>query len=213
MRSEIGENGKEPNSEEHDDNEDAIKRQNDVSISAKNSSDTQDGALNPKRPQKLVKLESDQNGSTHRESVQDVRENFDPKLQENSEEIEENEDGSINRSHFVPSQKFAPKKRKGIWKSLLSFSSVVILAVIWVLVEKKAKDYLNETVLPPIVLKASKEIGREINLGKIKSLSPLGAKIGPTSIGPANDEFSCAEIAEIELKVSGNWEKLKTFGL
>ena len=90
----------------------------------------------------------------------------------------------------------------GIWKYCATIASSMVLVGAFILADRKVKDYLNRSILPSAAVKVSKLIGREIKVGPVRGLSPMGVKLGPTFVGPAKDEFSCAEIEQIQIKVA-----------
>ncbi|BBN05669.1 hypothetical protein MPTK1_3g15020 [Marchantia polymorpha subsp. ruderalis] len=67
--------------------------------------------------------------------------------------------------------------------------------------QAKAQAYIETTFLPPVAAMVGEYFGREIELGKVQSLSPLGLTLGPCSVGTHEDEFSCGEIPGVEIRV------------
>lgn len=66
----------------------------------------------------------------------------------------------------------------------------------------KAKTYINKKVLPPAAVAVSAALGREVSLGRVQALNPLGLKIGPVYVGPEKHEFSCGHVDSVSVSVS-----------
>lgn len=54
-------------------------------------------------------------------------------------------------------------------------------------------------LLPPLASILSTHLGRAVELGKVERLSLLSVSLGPSSIGPHADEFSCGGIPAIQI--------------
>jgi len=67
--------------------------------------------------------------------------------------------------------------------------------------QAKARAYMEEKLLPPLASIVGSYLGREVELGNIQRLSPLSLTLGPSSVGPHAEEFSCGELPGIEIRV------------
>ncbi|KAK1269355.1 hypothetical protein QJS04_geneDACA005097 [Acorus gramineus] len=90
------------------------------------------------------------------------------------------------------------------WLFLRCSVFVAVLSVIGILVwygQMKAKRFVEARLLPSAVSILSDYFQRELEFGKIRSLSPLGITLQSCSIGPHNEEFSCGELPMMKLRV------------
>ncbi|KAK3212800.1 hypothetical protein Dsin_017506 [Dipteronia sinensis] len=67
--------------------------------------------------------------------------------------------------------------------------------------QTKAKSLIEAKLLPSVCSMLSEYIQRDIDFGKVRSVSPLSITLESCSIGPHNEEFSCGEIPTMKLRV------------
>ncbi|XP_071723497.1 protein TIC236, chloroplastic-like [Rutidosis leptorrhynchoides] len=67
--------------------------------------------------------------------------------------------------------------------------------------QSKAKSFVEAKILPSVCSALSEYIQREIDFGKVRSVSPLSITLESCSIGPHGEEFSCAEVPTMKLRV------------
>lgn len=63
----------------------------------------------------------------------------------------------------------------------------------------RAQLYMDCHILPPLASILATQLGRDVELGKVERLSLLSVSLGPSSIGPHADEFSCGGIPAIQI--------------
>ncbi|ERN06068.1 uncharacterized protein LOC18434256 [Amborella trichopoda] len=95
-----------------------------------------------------------------------------------------------------------------IWKEgLLFFRCSVFATVISAMAimvwyaQTRARAYIEARLLPSVSLTLSDYLQREVNLGKVKLVSPLSVSLHSCSVGPHSDEFSCGEMPSIKLRI------------
>ena len=69
---------------------------------------------------------------------------------------------------------------------------------------RRAALYVNKKLLPPVAAAVSSALQREVQLGAVQSVTPWSVALGPVSVGPSKDEFSCGEASRVEVKVRGS---------
>ncbi|CAN6442192.1 unnamed protein product [Victoria cruziana] len=80
---------------------------------------------------------------------------------------------------------------------------VVVSAVgilIW-LGQMKAREYVEDRLLPAVAASLSDHLQRELNLGKVRQVSPLSISLQSCSIGPHGEEFSCADVPLVKVRL------------
>ncbi|KAK9061012.1 hypothetical protein SSX86_018192 [Deinandra increscens subsp. villosa] len=95
-----------------------------------------------------------------------------------------------------------------VWgEGLLVFRCSVFFAVIsgvclllWY-GQLKAKTLVESKLLPSVCTALSDYIQRDLHFGKVRSISPLGITLESCAIGPHKEEFSCAEVPTLKLRV------------
>ncbi|MQL96757.1 hypothetical protein Taro_029435 [Colocasia esculenta] len=65
----------------------------------------------------------------------------------------------------------------------------------------KSRSFVEAHLLPSVCSILSEYLQREINFGKVRSISPLGITLQSCSIGPHQEEFSCGELPIVKLRV------------
>ncbi|KAG0581653.1 hypothetical protein KC19_4G269200 [Ceratodon purpureus] len=65
----------------------------------------------------------------------------------------------------------------------------------------RAQLYMDHHILPPLATILSTHLGRDVELGKVERLSLLSVSLGPSSVGPHAEEFSCGGIPAIQIYV------------
>jgi hypothetical protein len=84
-------------------------------------------------------------------------------------------------------------------KAATWLAAVLVIAASTLYAQSRARAYLERKVMPPLASIVSAHLGREVELGKVEHLSLLSVSLGPTSVGPHAEEFSCGEIPGIEI--------------
>ncbi|KAE8735436.1 hypothetical protein F3Y22_tig00000340pilonHSYRG00391 [Hibiscus syriacus] len=67
--------------------------------------------------------------------------------------------------------------------------------------QKKAKAFVEEKLLPSVCSVLSEHIQREVDFGRVRSVSPLSITLEACSIGPHSEEFSCGEVPSMKIHV------------
>nr|KJB53945.1 hypothetical protein B456_009G011800 [Gossypium raimondii] len=67
--------------------------------------------------------------------------------------------------------------------------------------QKKAKSFVEAKLLPSVCSVLSEYIQREIDVGKVRGVSPLSITLEACSIGPHSEEFSCGEVPSMKIRV------------
>ncbi|XP_007013733.2 PREDICTED: uncharacterized protein LOC18588930 [Theobroma cacao] len=67
--------------------------------------------------------------------------------------------------------------------------------------QKKAKGFVEATLLPSVCSVLSEYVQREIDFGKVRRVSPLSITLEACSIGPYSEEFSCGEVPTMKIRV------------
>lgn len=67
--------------------------------------------------------------------------------------------------------------------------------------KKKARGFIETKLLPSVCSALSEHIQRELDFGKVRSISPLSITLESCSIGPHEEEFSCGEVPTVKLRV------------
>lgn len=67
--------------------------------------------------------------------------------------------------------------------------------------QAKAKSFVEAKLLPSVCSALSDYIQRELDFGKVRRISPLSITLEACSIGPHKEEFSCAEVPTVKLRV------------
>ncbi|KAJ8751742.1 hypothetical protein K2173_025919 [Erythroxylum novogranatense] len=95
-----------------------------------------------------------------------------------------------------------------LWKEgLLLVRCSVFMAVISAVCllmwygQNKAKAYVEAKLLPHVCLVLSNYIQREVNFGKVRSISPLSITLESCSVGSHFEEFSCGEVPSMKLRL------------
>lgn len=65
----------------------------------------------------------------------------------------------------------------------------------------KAKTLVESKLLPSVCTALSDYIQRDLQFGKVRSISPLSITLESCSIGPHKEEFSCGEVPTLKLRV------------
>ncbi|RLN25470.1 uncharacterized protein C2845_PM07G36590 [Panicum miliaceum] len=97
----------------------------------------------------------------------------------------------------------APVWREGLFLVRCSvFAAVVSVAAAlsWV-AQLRARSFVEARLLPAACAALGEYLQREVRLGKVRSISPLGITLQTCSIGPHAEEFSCAEVPVMKIRV------------
>ncbi|KAK9061014.1 hypothetical protein SSX86_018194 [Deinandra increscens subsp. villosa] len=92
-----------------------------------------------------------------------------------------------------------------LWKNIGSRSGFVVKSVKEPFARNKtllkAKTLVESKLLPSVCTALSDYIQRDLHFGKVRSISPLGITLESCAIGPHKEEFSCAEVPTLKLRV------------
>ncbi|URE40528.1 hypothetical protein MUK42_06558 [Musa troglodytarum] len=82
------------------------------------------------------------------------------------------------------------------------FVSVISVAgmLVWY-AQRKATSFVEAQLLPSACSILSEHLQRELDFGKVRSVSPLGITLYSCSIGPHREEFSCGEVPTLKLRI------------
>ncbi|KAF8705806.1 hypothetical protein HU200_031014 [Digitaria exilis] len=97
----------------------------------------------------------------------------------------------------------APVWREGLFLVRCSvFAAVVSVAAAlsWV-AQLRARSFVEARLLPAASAALGEYLQREVRLGKVRSVSPLGITLQTCSVGPHAEEFSCAEVPVMKIRV------------
>ncbi|KAF8400748.1 hypothetical protein HHK36_014048 [Tetracentron sinense] len=98
---------------------------------------------------------------------------------------------------------FAPLWKEGLLLLRCSVFFAVMSAVcllVWY-GRLKARSFIEARILPSVCSVLSEYIQRELDFGKVQSISPLSITLESSSIGPHHEEFSCGEVPTMKLRV------------
>ncbi|CAM6097615.1 unnamed protein product [Calypogeia fissa] len=109
------------------------------------------------------------------------------------------QNGGVNGA--LLNQLWVQKKGHGLLQKSAWVAAMVLMGGGALYGQAKARTYIEKTFLPPVAALVGKQFGRDIQLGKVQRLSPFGITLGPCSVGAHDEEFSCAEIPGVELRV------------
>ncbi|OIT37244.1 hypothetical protein A4A49_14511 [Nicotiana attenuata] len=65
----------------------------------------------------------------------------------------------------------------------------------------KAKSYIEAKLLPSVCALLSEYVQRELDFGRVRSISPLSITLESCSFGPHSEEFSCGELPTVKLRI------------
>ncbi|KAJ4794147.1 embryo defective 2410 [Rhynchospora pubera] len=95
-----------------------------------------------------------------------------------------------------------------IWKEGLFIVrcslAVALISVAGLLVwyaRLRAQRFVQSNLLPSVCSILSEYLQREIDFGKVTSISPLGITLQSCSVGPHREEFSCGEVEVLKLRI------------
>ncbi|XP_020578996.1 uncharacterized protein LOC110023769 isoform X1 [Phalaenopsis equestris] len=107
------------------------------------------------------------------------------------------------RRKFFLARTLVPLFKDGLQLVRLSMFLAAMFAVgifIWY-GQKKARSFIEVQLLPSVSSVLSGYLQREIEFGKVLSVSPLGFTVETSSIGPHQEEFSCGEASTMKIRV------------
>ncbi|KAJ6853899.1 uncharacterized protein M6B38_101165 [Iris pallida] len=94
------------------------------------------------------------------------------------------------------------------WKEGLLFFRcsifVAVISAIGMLVwygQVKARSFVEARLLPSVCSILGDYLQRELDVGRVQSISPLGITLQSCSIGPHREEFSCGEVSTMKLRI------------
>ncbi|KAJ3694159.1 hypothetical protein LUZ60_009639 [Juncus effusus] len=135
-----------------------------------------------------------------------------PKSNSNSSLLKPNSRGRLkvtcaSRKHFQKTRAFI-NSLDPIWKEGLFLVrcsvAVAVISVTGILTwyaQMKAQRFVEMKLLPSVCSILSEYLQRELDFGKVKSVSPLGITLQSCSIGPHKEEFSCGEVETVKLRI------------
>ncbi|KAM6592238.1 hypothetical protein CsatA_014843 [Cannabis sativa] len=65
----------------------------------------------------------------------------------------------------------------------------------------KAKGFIEAKLLPSVCSSLSDYIQRDLDFGKVRSISPLSITLESCSVGTHNEEFSCGEVPTMKIRI------------
>ncbi|KAM0951214.1 hypothetical protein DsansV1_C04g0049581 [Dioscorea sansibarensis] len=98
---------------------------------------------------------------------------------------------------------FVPLWKEGLFLVRCSVFFTVISAVgmlVWY-AQLKAVSFVESRLLPSVCSVLSEYLQRELDFGRVRSVSPLGITLTSCSIGPHREEFSCGEVSVMKLRL------------
>uniref|UniRef100_A0A0E0BY57 Translocation and assembly module TamB C-terminal domain-containing protein n=1 Tax=Oryza meridionalis TaxID=40149 RepID=A0A0E0BY57_9ORYZ len=97
----------------------------------------------------------------------------------------------------------APLWREGLFLvrcSVFAAALSVAAALSWY-AQLRARSFVESRLLPAACAALGEYLQREVHLGRVRSVSPLGITLHTCSIGPHAEEFSCAEVPVMKIRV------------
>lgn len=67
--------------------------------------------------------------------------------------------------------------------------------------QAKAKGFVEARLLPSVCSALGEYIERELDFGKVRSISPLSITLESCSVGPHKEEFSCGEVPTMKIRL------------
>ncbi|KAK6927433.1 hypothetical protein RJ641_006024, partial [Dillenia turbinata] len=110
---------------------------------------------------------------------------------------------SFARSKALVKSFTSPLWEEGLFLVRCSVFAAVISGVcllVW-FGQKKAKGFIEAKLLPSVCSVLSEYVQREIDFGKVRSVSPLSVTLEMCSIGPRGEEFSCGEVPTMKIRI------------
>uniref|UniRef100_A0A6V7QQ20 Translocation and assembly module TamB C-terminal domain-containing protein n=1 Tax=Ananas comosus var. bracteatus TaxID=296719 RepID=A0A6V7QQ20_ANACO len=98
---------------------------------------------------------------------------------------------------------FLPLWKEGLFLVRCSVFLAVVSAagmLVWY-ARLKARSFVETQLLPSVCSILSEYLERELDFGKVRSISPLGITLHSCSIGPHRDEFSCGEVSSMKIRI------------
>ncbi|KAF9613143.1 hypothetical protein IFM89_005714 [Coptis chinensis] len=109
----------------------------------------------------------------------------------------------FSRSKALVVRSIVPLWKEGLLLLRCSIFVAVISAIgllVWY-GKMKAKCYVEAKLLPSVCSVLTEYLQRKIDLGMVRSVSPLSITLESCSIGPHNEEFSCGEVPRMKIRV------------
>ncbi|KAG8053184.1 hypothetical protein GUJ93_ZPchr0001g29271 [Zizania palustris] len=97
----------------------------------------------------------------------------------------------------------APVWREGLFLVRCSVFAAVLsvaAALSWY-AQLRARSFVEARLLPAACAMLGDYLQREVHLGKVRGVSPLGITLQTCSIGPHREEFSCAEVPVMKIRI------------
>ncbi|KAL6848037.1 hypothetical protein ACP4OV_022165 [Aristida adscensionis] len=97
----------------------------------------------------------------------------------------------------------APLWREGLFLvrcSVFAAAVSVAAALSW-FAQLRARSFVEARLLPAACAALGEHLQREVRVGKVRSVSPLGITLQTCSVGPHREEFSCAEVPVMKIRV------------
>lgn len=89
--------------------------------------------------------------------------------------------------------------RRKFLKAATWLAALLVMVASTLYAQSRARAYMERKVMPPLASIVGAHLGREVELGKVEHLSLLSLSLGPTSVGPHAEEFSCGEIPGLDI--------------
>jgi hypothetical protein len=87
------------------------------------------------------------------------------------------------------------------WREgLFLVRSSIFAAVLTWLAQLWARSFVKAQLLPAACAALSEYLQRDVRLGEVRSVSPLGVTLQTFSIGPHREEFSCTEVPVMKIR-------------
>ncbi|XP_006643831.3 protein SUBSTANDARD STARCH GRAIN 4, chloroplastic [Oryza brachyantha] len=97
----------------------------------------------------------------------------------------------------------APLWREGLFLvrcSVFAAALSVAAALSWY-AQLRARSFVESRLLPAACAALGDYLQREVHLGRVRSVSPLGITLHTCSVGPHREEFSCAEVPVMKIRL------------
>jgi hypothetical protein len=78
--------------------------------------------------------------------------------------------------------------------------SSIFAAVLTWLAQLRARSFVKAQLLPAACAALSEYLQRDVRLGEVRSVSPIGVTLQTFSIGPHREEFSCTEVPVMKIR-------------
>uniref|UniRef100_A0ACD5VV42 Uncharacterized protein n=1 Tax=Avena sativa TaxID=4498 RepID=A0ACD5VV42_AVESA len=116
--------------------------------------------------------------------------------------------GAHHHQHHLPRPRALIGSLASVWREGLFlvrcsvFAAVlsVAAALSWY-AQLRARSFVEARLLPAACALLGDYLQREVRVGKVRSVSPLGITLHTCSVGPHADEFSCGEVPVMKIRI------------